>query len=108
VAFEEYQYDRPFQLACLICMAGSAWLYLRMPGRRGRWLALLGASAAATAVIALGKWWLVPLQDWPQWFQYLVYALGLAWLASGPWLIARPGRLDRPGPFVWPDLHGGA
>lgn len=68
LAFEEYQYDEPFQALSALFLAVGAWVYLRACSPRGRLLALMAGVAGAMSVVAIGQWLIVPMQDWPVWF----------------------------------------
>jgi hypothetical protein len=110
-------------LVWLGALAGAAGVLTLGAMMRG-WRLPLGPIVLAQLVLvpaALPLMWMLPvwfgyrLAPAGIWFEfyslnepgkYMVYALGLAWLASGLWLITRPGLLDRPGPLVWPDLRG--
>ena len=70
IDFDEYRYDELFTAALLLALAAGAWGYLRSnsPGRRI--LALLASVTAAFAILGVAKFFLVPLQDWPGWFDH--------------------------------------
>jgi hypothetical protein len=70
IDFDEYRYDELYQLACMASLAAGAWAYLRAatPGRRT--LALLAGLTACMAIMGIGKYILVPQQDWPVWFSH--------------------------------------
>jgi hypothetical protein len=65
IVFEEYQHEYIWQLLAWICLALGAWLYLRAKNQKQRILALLGGATAAMWFVALAKWMLIPLQEWP-------------------------------------------
>jgi hypothetical protein len=67
--FEEYQHDEPWQIASWVILAVGCWLYLRSRDKRQRILILLGGVTLAMWVVAVGKWVLVPIQDWGPFFQ---------------------------------------
>jgi len=70
IDFDEYRYDEVYQLGCMTSMALGAWGYLRAgtPGRRT--LALLAGLTGCMLIMGVGKYFLVPLQDWGEWFTY--------------------------------------
>lgn len=70
LAFEDYRYEEPFAIASSLCLAAGALLYLRCPQRWQRGMALLSGLTLAMWTIALGKWLLVPVQDWAVWFTW--------------------------------------
>jgi hypothetical protein len=47
------------------CLALGAWLYLRAKGQKQRILTLIGGATGAMWIVALAKWLLIPLQEWP-------------------------------------------
>lgn len=66
--FDAYRYNEFFVAALLLTLAAGAWGYLR-GGRAGRrLLALLAGVSAAFAILGIAKFYLLPLQDWPAWF----------------------------------------
>jgi len=65
LTFEEYRYDEIWQFAAWSCLALGAWFYLRAKAQKQRILALAGGATAALWITTLGKWILVPLQEWP-------------------------------------------
>lgn len=70
IDFDEYRYDEPFTAALLLALAAGAWGYLRgsSPGRRI--LALLAGVTGAFAIMGVAKFFLLPLQNWPIWFEH--------------------------------------
>lgn len=68
--FDEYQYANPWKFAALSSLAIGCWIYLRGKVRQRRIMALLCSVTLAMWIIAVGKWLIVPLQDWPVWFQW--------------------------------------
>jgi hypothetical protein len=56
-------------------MAACAWFYLRLSRSWPRLLVLLIGLTVATAIMAVGKWVLVPVQDWGVWPKYGIYRL---------------------------------
>jgi len=77
VDFDEYTREELYVLASMVALALGAWGYLRAktPGRRT--LALLAALTVCLAFMGVGKYFLVPLQDW------------------GPWLGSHPPETER-------------
>jgi len=52
----------------LLSLAAGAWGYLRSASSRKRLLALLAGVILAMSSMTVGKWIIVPRQDWPVWF----------------------------------------
>jgi hypothetical protein len=67
--FDEYQGDQPWLIAAWICLGLGAWLYLRSKQHKARLIILLCGATLAMWIVALGKWMLVPHQNWEVWFQ---------------------------------------
>lgn len=67
IAFDEYAYEELYVFASMLAFALGAWGYLRAQTRGGRTLALLAGLTAAMAVMGVGKYFLVPLQEWGPW-----------------------------------------
>jgi hypothetical protein len=65
LAFDEYRHEDIWKLMAFICLALGAWLYLRAKGQKQRILALIGGATGAMWIVALAKWVLIPLQEWP-------------------------------------------
>jgi hypothetical protein len=63
--FDEYRYDNGWKFLAWIALAAGAWLYLRAKGQKQRLLASLGGATAAMWIVAVAKWVLIPLQQWP-------------------------------------------
>jgi hypothetical protein len=63
--FDDYQRDEVWQVSALITLAVGCWLYLRARDWKGRILFLLGSATLAMWILAAGKWFLVPQQNWP-------------------------------------------
>jgi hypothetical protein len=63
--FDEYQHEDPWIFAAFVGLAIGAWFYLRAKGRNMRILALVGGVTAAMWIVTVGKWILVPMQNWP-------------------------------------------
>ncbi len=69
-AFDEYGYDTPYEIVSMIFLAAGAWAYLRAPRPGQRLLALLVGVILSMGVIAVGKWLIVPMQNWPMWLTW--------------------------------------
>ena len=65
LTFEEYRYEDMWKFTAWICLALGAWLYLRAKGQKQRILALISGATGAMWIVALAKWVLIPLQEWP-------------------------------------------
>lgn len=63
--FDEYQHEKPWLFAAFTSLAVGGLLYLRARGLIGRFTALIIGSTAAMWIVAIGKWNLVPMQNWP-------------------------------------------
>jgi glucan phosphoethanolaminetransferase (alkaline phosphatase superfamily) len=70
IDFDEYQHEELYVVIGVIAFVLGAWSYLRSVTPRRRWLALLLGVTLAMLSMAVGKWIIVPSQDWPQWFQW--------------------------------------
>lgn len=68
LTFDEYNYEGPYALIALLCLAIGAWGYLRSSRPRQRFLALLVGLTLAIWVASVVKW-LVPSLDWTVWFR---------------------------------------
>lgn len=66
---DEYQHDEPWMLAAWVSLAAGSWLYLRAREKYQRILILLAGATVAMWIVAVGKWYLVPLQNWTGWFE---------------------------------------
>jgi hypothetical protein len=67
IDFDEYQGEGLYVLGCLIALAAGAWAYLRIEHSGRRVLALIAGLTLCMAIMGVGKYFLVPLQDWPVW-----------------------------------------
>jgi len=65
VAFDEYHHGGIWKLIASLFLALGAWLYFRAKGKKQRILALVGGATGAMWTVALAKWVLIPLQQWP-------------------------------------------
>ncbi|HUT20483.1 MAG TPA: hypothetical protein VM366_15105 [Anaerolineae bacterium] len=70
VDLNEYQYEGPYVVAGMLSLVLGAWAYLRGKTTRRRILALLSGMTLAMWIVAIGKWVIVPRQDWPVWFDW--------------------------------------
>lgn len=70
VDLNEYQHEGPYVVAGMLSLALGAWTYLRSKTTRHRILALLSGMTLAMWIIAIGKWIIVPRQNWPVWFSW--------------------------------------
>jgi hypothetical protein len=68
IIFDEYQHDQPWKIAAWFCLAIGCWLYLNSNNLYGRIVFLLIGATSAMWVVATGKWFIIPLQNWPIWF----------------------------------------
>ena len=68
IDFDEFQQDEFYQMGCMVSLALGAWGYLRAGSSLKRTLALLAGMTACMAIMGIGKYFLVPIQDWPYWF----------------------------------------
>ena len=64
LVFEEFIYVEPWKILCRICLALGAWVYFKNADQRKRILALLIGVTMNFWVAAVGKWTLLPLQNW--------------------------------------------
>jgi hypothetical protein len=67
VGFDEWQSEELYVLASMAALAAGAWGYLRAKSAGRRTLALLAGLAVCMAVVAVGKYFLLPLQAWDPW-----------------------------------------
>lgn len=70
IDFDEYRYDEWYRLASMLALAMGAWGYLRASSPVRRTAALLVGITVCMAIMGVGKYFLVPLQDWAQWFRW--------------------------------------
>lgn len=70
INWDNYLYLEPYKFAAILFLAGGAWGYLRSTSSRKRLLSLLAGAILAMTTIAIGKWILVPQQEWTWWFQW--------------------------------------
>ncbi len=65
IDFDEYQHEGWYVIGCLATLTAGAWAYLRIAHPTWRVLALLAGVTVSMAIMGVGKYYLVPLQDWP-------------------------------------------
>lgn len=70
ISFDEYQGDMPYQIGIGLVLLASLWLYLRNTQPGQKLLALGIGITLAMAIDAIGKWIIVPSQNWSIWFQW--------------------------------------
>ena len=62
--FDEYQHDDPWKFAAFTGLAIGAWVYLLAKEHNKRFLALVCGATAAMWIVAIGKWIIIPMQNW--------------------------------------------
>ena len=67
--FDEYRQDELWSLASWIFLAIGCLLYLHSQEKYQRILILLCGATLAMWIVAVGKWFLVPIQDWGPYFE---------------------------------------
>lgn len=65
LTFDEYQQEDPWIFGAFTSLAIGAWLYLRAKDQRARIFALVGGVTVAMWIVVIGKWVLIPQQNWP-------------------------------------------
>jgi len=70
INWDEYTHEQAFVAACNLFLAIGAGGYLLSKTKTSRLAWLLGGAALAMITMSVGKFILVPLQDWPMWFQW--------------------------------------
>ncbi len=87
LAFDEYRYDEPWMIAGWVCLAAGAWVYLKSRTTRNRTLTLLTGVTLAYWIVAIGKWYLVPLQTWGAFhgYDYETYRWFEFWRTLAEW-----------------------
>jgi hypothetical protein len=110
LTFDEYQQEYPWLFAAFASLAVGAWLHLLAKSKTTRILALIGGVTAAMWIVAIAKWNLVPMQNWPVNLEAeRVYeplaALG-SWIATSMALIA-PALLNLLPPSPSPIIDHG-
>lgn len=105
--FDEYKHEGLYALTSVLLLAVGAWLYLRSAHRRQRRLALFTALTLVAVTITIGKWLILPGQDWPsllggympesrRWTEPLFTLVEWGWIMivmAVPALLARLPRL---------------
>jgi hypothetical protein len=67
--FDDYQQDEPWLIAAWLVLAAGCWFYLRSKDPTHRILILLGGASLAMWIVAAGKFYLVPFQNWHPWIE---------------------------------------
>jgi hypothetical protein len=70
IEFDEYQHEELYVFISMAALALGAWGYLRAKSPGVRTLALLGGLTVCLASMGVGKYYLVPLQEWSLWLQW--------------------------------------
>lgn len=70
INWDEYTHEQAFVAACNLFLAIGAGGYLLSITKTSRLAWLMGGAALAMITMSLVKFVLVPLQDWPMWFQW--------------------------------------
>lgn len=70
ISFDEYRGDAPYQIGIGLVLLASLWLYFRFTQPVRKLLVLGIGITLAMAIEAIGKWVLVPSQNWGIWFQW--------------------------------------
>jgi hypothetical protein len=68
LAFDEYSIEETYALVAVLALTAGAWGYLRGDRPAKRFFSLLTGVSLAMSVVVVGKWLLVPNQDWMIWF----------------------------------------
>jgi len=63
--FDEYQHEGPWIFAAFTCLAAGAYCNLVAKEHNKRLLALVIGASMALWMVAIGKWNIVPIQNWP-------------------------------------------
>ncbi len=69
-SWDDYRYLEPYKISAFIFLAMGAWGYLRSKDSRRRLLSLVFGLMLAMITISIGKWILLPQQNWPVWFSW--------------------------------------
>lgn len=85
--FDEYHYIHIWLFLAWTSLALGAWLYLRAQKRKQRILALMGGATGAVWIVALAKWVLIPLQNWPDGYP-VAPSPATRWVETGGALVA--------------------
>jgi hypothetical protein len=91
LVFEEYAYDEPWKIACWTCLAFGALIYFKTADHRKRILTLLVGVTLTFWIVAVGKWIVLPIQNWGGWYgnddwTYRRFELGRT-LAEWGWVL---------------------
>jgi hypothetical protein len=70
IDWDEYTHEEVLVSLCYFFLALGAVGYLLSKTKTARMIWLLSAATMAMFTMAVGKFILVPLQDWPMWFQW--------------------------------------
>lgn len=62
--FDDYQHEKLWMFAAITSLAIGGGLYLRAREQNKRFFALVCGATAAMWIVAIGKWILVPMQNW--------------------------------------------
>lgn len=65
ITFDEYRYEEPYLVLAFLLLALFAWIYLRTESPLQKFLALYIGVGLSMSIAAVGKLFIVPLQDWP-------------------------------------------
>jgi hypothetical protein len=69
-SWDNYRYLEPYKICAFIFLALGAWSYLRSKDSRKRMLSLVAGLMLAMITMTIGKWILLPQQNWPVWFSW--------------------------------------
>jgi hypothetical protein len=67
--FDEYQQEELWLIAAWLSLAVGCWLYFHSSEPTQRILILICGATLAMWIVGVGKWVLVPLQNWGPWFE---------------------------------------
>ncbi len=70
INFDEYRYKDLYMAIALLSLAAGAWGCLRFASSRKRLLTLLAGASLAMSSMAVGKWIILPYQNWATWFSW--------------------------------------
>ena len=69
IIFDEYQGNGPWMAAAWLSLGIGGWFYLRARDQKQRLIILLCGATLAMWIVAVGKWMLVPSQNWHPWLE---------------------------------------